>query len=220
MNKVALFDFCETLANFQTADPFVDYVRDHRQQKRMVRWEKIKRLHDRSIIIGLIEYIFFPKFSISKRLKLFQLRGFCKSDLEIFAKGYYKEKIKPNLIKKVLEEMTSLKSEGYKIYLVSGGYDIYLKYFVQDYELDGCISSKIGFKGNICTGHLDGKDCMFDNKVTLLDRFFVTKPSFTVAYSDSKTDIPFLKWADEGVVISKNRPKEWAGDNNFREIIW
>ena len=27
MNKVALFDFCETIANFQTADAYVDFVR-------------------------------------------------------------------------------------------------------------------------------------------------------------------------------------------------
>ena len=34
MKKIALFDFCETIANFQTADAFVDFVRFNENKKK------------------------------------------------------------------------------------------------------------------------------------------------------------------------------------------
>lgn len=219
MNKVALFDFCETLANFQTADPFVDYVRESKQSKRMIFWERLKKLHDKSRIVGLIEYFFFRNQSLAKRLKCYQLKGLSKLYLEKMAKCYYDEVIRPNLIPKMVDELEKLK-DSYKIYLVSGGYDLYLNYFVKEFSLDGCISTKIKFEDGVCTGTFDGKDCMNFNKVKLLDHFFKVKPNHVIAYSDSKSDLPMLRWADEGIVVIKNNRGNWNNHYNFKEIVW
>lgn len=218
MERIALFDFCETIANFQTADRFVHYTRSLCGFFPM----RVKcRIHSMLVRKNLIDRlsIRFPDKSINKRIILWQLRGVSKRILEKLAKSYYGNVIKQNLIPPVIAEMQSLKSSGYRIILVSGGYDIYLKYFAEEYGVDSVISSKIKFCGNACMGKLDGKDCIGNEKVEQLKKMFPNRDNiFFVAYSDSKSDIPMLEWADDAVVVRNNSKKPWT--DKYREIIW
>ncbi len=218
-NKVALFDFCETLVNFQTADAFVDFVRSKENNKRMIFLEKIKKIHDGCRIANIVEYLLMGENSISKRLKLLQLRGFHKDRLLLYAKEYYESMIKKNNISLVVDQLKKLKEE-YRVYLVSGGYDIYLQFFVEDFKLDGMISTKIQFENGICTGRFEGIDCMRNNKVLLLNNYFPCRPQNVIAFSDSKSDVPLLSWADKGVVVSKGKGQIWVGSYGFDELIW
>ncbi len=220
MNKVALFDFCETIANFQTADAYVDFVRERLNDSRMCRLEKVQRFLRTIKVIQIIEKLTKYRFSINKRIKLWQLRGHNLSELQALAKDYYLERIKPNFIPEMVEKLLELKIQGYSIFLVSGGYDIYLHYFAEENGLSGVISTRIGFKEDFCTGKFDGIDCLRDGKPKLLNKFFSSKPIFSVAFSDSKSDLPFLKWVNEGYVISRNKHQEWSTENKLKEIIW
>ena len=219
-NKVALFDFCETIANFQTADAYVDFVREKLNDKQMYKMERMQNLLKKIKLIQIAERITGNKYSINKRIKLLQLKGQSYLLLQELAKEYYQERIRTNVIPEMLNKLLELKAEGYKIILVSGGYDIYLSYFVNEYSLSDVISTRIGFKNNICTGRFDGVDCLRDGKTFLLDRYFDSRPNYSIAFSDSISDLPFLNWADEGVVVSKVKSQKWAKDNNFNEIIW
>ena len=220
MNKVALFDFCETIVNFQTADAYIDYVREKLNDGRMLRLERMQCFMRAIKAIQIIEKLTRYRFSINKRIKLWQLRGHNLSELQVLAKEYYNERIRPNFIPEMIEKLLELKVQGYSIFLVSGGYDIYLRYFAEENDLSGVISTKVGFKGDVCTGKFDGIDCLGDGKTILLDQYFSSKPAFCVAFSDSKSDLPFLEWVDEGYVISRNKHQEWSTKNKLKEIIW
>jgi len=219
-NKVALFDFCETLANFQTADPYVDYVRTKVGSSRMRRWEVIKSFYDKSKCLQFALIKLFKNDSIGKSLKLYQLKGLEENLLGALARQYYLEVIKPNLITDMCTELVKLKNEGYKVYLVSGGYDLYLKYFVEDFKLDGFWCTKIAFKDGICSGLFEGKDCMREQKVIVLNKFFTQKPGYSISYSDSESDLPFLKWTTDCFVVSNKHSQEWAIKRGLKEIIW
>ena len=72
------------------------------------------------------------------------------------------------------------------------------------------------------TGFFLGKDCLFQQKVVLIEKYIKDnhlKFSETIAYSDSKTDLPLLQWADEAIVVSKNESQAWASSYGFKEII-
>jgi HAD superfamily phosphoserine phosphatase-like hydrolase len=219
-DRVALFDFCETLANFQTADAYVDYVRYRLNDERMLRLERLQICLRKIKLIQLLDKITRYRYSINKRIKLWQLKGHQLSELDELAKGYYMEKIRPNLIPDMVEKLLDLKSSNYSILLVSGGYDIYLRCFADEYELNGVISTKIGFKNNVCTGRFDGYDCLRDGKVKLLNKYYLSKPKYSCGFSDSSSDIPFLRWVNDGFVVSRNNHQEWSSQNNFKEIIW
>ena len=219
MNRVALFDFCETLVNFQTADAFVDFVRTKSQNKRMFILERIRMFLIKFHVLAFLERRFFSRIPIHKITKLFQLRGLCQKELEYYASLYYNEKIKPNFIPKVLAILKDKQKNRYTIAIVSGGYGIYLKYFAKEFNVPFVLSSNIKFKNNVCTGLLDGPDCMEENKIKYLEKVFAKDRIQSEAYSDSITDLPLLNWADQGYVISKGKHQNWISDNLI-EIIW
>lgn len=220
MNKVALFDFCETIANFQTADAYVDFVREKLNDSRMCRLERLQNKLRKYKIIQLLDKITRYKHSINKRVKLWQLKGHNIVELQDLAREYYKERIRPNFIPEIIDKLNEFKRSGYNIFLVSGGYDIYLQYFAEEYALSGVISTRIGFNDGLCTGEIDGIDCLGNDKIKLLDQYFGLKPNYSIAFSDSISDLPFLKWADEGFVVSRQEHQAWSTNNNIKEIIW
>ena len=107
-NKVALFDFCETLVNFQTADAFVEYVRANcKDNKHMHKWNNIRLFLIKTRIIPILSRL-LPKISIHKRIVLYQLKGKTKIELSEYAQCFYKNMILPNLIHEVIDELKKL----------------------------------------------------------------------------------------------------------------
>ena len=143
-----------------------------------------------------------------------------KEQLENYAKHYYIERIKPHFIKPVNEKLRSLQKDGYKVGLVSGGYGIYLRYFVEEFNLDFCISSNVEICNGSCTGRLDGLDCLNQNKICLLEKYFPSAPIESIAFSDSRSDLPLLLWVKRGVVISRDKHQNWIDNYKLEEIIW
>lgn len=218
MNKVALFDFCETIANFQTADAYVRYVQSHSKPTNLyVRYAHaiMARLRIMSIWRRLQ-----PKGSIDKRLMLLQLRGRTYNEMDSLAKEYYENQIKPNMISPVLSELDRLKAEGYACYVVSAGFDIYLKYFCEEFGIDGLLCTKIEFQKNICTGRFDGQDCMFEYKIDYINSTIKGDKNKWYAFSDSITDLPMLELVGNPVVVSRGQSQEWAENRKYKQIIW
>jgi HAD superfamily hydrolase (TIGR01490 family) len=224
MLRLAVFDFCETLVDFQTADAFVDFVRHREQKKRMIF---LNRLH-----IFLEKFRFFRVMqllqldnSYSKRIKLFQLCSIQMSTLEDYAEQFYNQIVKNRLIHPAIEELKQAKRDGLEIVLLSASYSLLLKYFAREFEIQHVISNVISNNSqtNMCKGIIDGKDCFGKEKVKRLDEHF-SHPGISyeviLAYSDSKSDLPMLEIADEKIVISKEKSQNWAKIMNIKEIIW
>lgn len=219
-NKVALFDFCETLVNFQTADAFVEYVRANcKDNKHMHKWNNIRLFLIKTRIIPILSRL-LPKISIHKRIVLYQLKGKTKIELSEYAQCFYKNMILPNLIHEVIDELKKLQLQHYKIVLVSGGYDIYINLFAKDFGIDNenIITTRIKYKNGICMGIIDGLDCLFDNKIKLISEKFEKDEIYSISYSDSKTDLPLLNWADKGIVVRCKNRNKW--NLKFDEILW
>lgn len=216
--RIALFDFCETLVNFQTADAFVEYVRDRSKNRKMIRKEYFRLCLCRIRLLYVLARL-FKYSSINKRLILWQLKGFSKSELEIYAETYYNKVIKSKLIRPVVLQLKKMQDEGWRIIIVSAGYDLYLKYFCREYgipEID-LISVKIKFYRNICQGSFEDGDRLWD-KTKILEKRFIKDNIYTIAFSDSAIDLPMLQWADEGIIVRRSDKKQWS--NSYKEIIW
>jgi phosphoserine phosphatase len=123
MRKIAFFDFCDTLVNFQTADAFVDFVRKTEANFSM-RFLNDLLYFLRKVKITVIFHKLFPDLAIEKRIKLLQLRGLTYAELNKLASLYYQELIRPNIIPPTVAEIQRLYQLGYEICLVSAGYSI------------------------------------------------------------------------------------------------
>ena len=221
MNKIAIFDFCETLVDFQTADAFVDYVREHTDELSVRRKEKINLVLRKYKVTRIAEKITSYKYSIEKKLKLWQLKGLEKDMLNNLAFDFYQERIKPHLIERTNTILRQHQQNGEEVWLISGGYGIYLQFFKEEYKIDQLISSNIGFKKGKCMGRMAGVDCMHIHKVELLkDKLSQENGVEIVAsYSDSSSDIPILGVAKQGFVVSRQH-QSWGETYGFKEIIW
>ncbi len=218
--NIALFDFCETLVNFQTADEYVFFVVQNTQNADVQRKYQFYKLLRKTKLIKIMD-LFWLKGSLNKRWILSLCKGLPETEMESLAKKYYENRLKPAFIKETIEELKHLKSLDYKIYIVSGGYDIYLKYFADDFGVDEVISTEIKFENGMCQGKFANEDCLKKQKICYLNAKEIRKEAdYVVAYSDSITDMPMLKWADKGVVVSKDKSRAWAKKAAMEELIW
>lgn len=219
--RIVIFDFCETLVDFQTADAYVDYVRECLKYPSIIRREKINLLFRKWKISQLAEKLTSYNYSIEKKLKLWQLKRIDRQLLEKLAFDYYQNIIKPHLIEKTLILMQKHLQQGDYVFIVSGGYGIYLRFFAEEYKVSRLISSNIEFNKEMCTGRMSGLDCMNNHKVELLKGILVQMDDVEIvaSYSDSISDIPILRVAKEGYVISRHH-QDWGEKNGFKEIIW
>ena len=218
--KVALFDFCETIANFQTGDAYINYVRNQTGNKLMKRKASFRVLLHKLWLIPVLSLL-FPRLSVNKRLVLWQLKGFSKSELDSYAKAYYENVVRLNLIPEVVEELKRLQKDHWRILIVSAGYEIYLKYFCEDFGIpqENLIAVKIKFNNDKCAGTFDGGDRLWD-KTQKLDELFDRNRIYSVAYSDSISDLLMLQWANEGIVVRSADRNNWADKYHFKQIVW
>lgn len=222
MDKIVIFDFCETLANFQTADAYIYYVIANKNKE----WRDIFFGVIRVLFANKISrYVFFRLFhiSINKFLLLKQIKGIKKDEMEKFAVDYYKKLVKPNLIQKTLDLLKKYKKEKYRVCVASAGYDIYLKFFVEDFKVDDLISTKLVFRNGIFMGEYESPDCIGNNKVILIQKYYSVddfKNCDSISFSDSITDLPLLRLTRKSIVVSKHNSPSWAEREKFGVLIW
>lgn len=219
LNKVAFFDFCETLVSFQTAMAYVGFVHNHTSSiKCGLKWF-IFRVIRKLRLFPTLESISKGRI-LEKRCALWTLRGLEYNFLDNVAEKFYHKMLKPNIIPELYTELKNRQLDEFDIFIVSGGYDIYIKYFAMDNNIDvnHIISSRLNFEQGAFTGEMVGLDCMAENKVTLIEGLFKKNEIYSVAYSDSISDLPLLLWVNEGYVVSRGR--KWVQDNSLNQVFW
>ena len=221
MKDLVIFDFCETLISYQTGDEFVNYV---------LRKQKIKKNKIKTIVFRFLEfkYIviffnkFYPKFNYGKRVKLLNLRGVQFKDLSQLAKKY-NDQLKNDVIDSIFNKMHEHIRKGNIVIIVSGGYDLYINFFAANFGVNYVCATKIKFDNQVCKGVFSGNDCMYTQKVIVVEDYIKQnnlKYDKSIFYTDSKSDIELMQWVDEGIVVSKNKSQKWAKEYGFKEILW
>ena len=215
--KLALFDFCDTIVGFQSAKRYVRYcVKNY--PSRSIRIRHICFTILRKLYFVRIFELLFPQKNIEKRLLLWQIKNTSYQVLEAAAEGFYKNEIVPKLIPETIKELNKRIHDGYEIAIVSGGYDIYIRHFAINHNVpvSNIIANRLIFKDGLFTGKFD-IDCMGDTKVKMLDMRYNKAEYEIVAYTDSCSDLPMLKWANNGYIIYQ-KPL-WIKNNHYQMIL-
>ncbi len=221
MKDLVIFDFCETLIRFQTADKFVQNLKEDKSIKKNRFWIVISRLLGNRYF-SIFFNKFFPEYNYGKRMRLLSLRRVKVSDLNRSAISYtaylQKHLITP-LYKKMLEHI----SDGDHVIIISGGYKNYIQHFAKEHGIEYVCATKIKIKNNYCSGTFDGLDCMHLQKLKKV-RSFIDSNNIdfnrSIFYTDSKSDLALMQWVDKGIVVSKDKSQNWAKEYGFKEIIW
>jgi len=225
-SKIAFFDVCETLISFQTADAFVDYIRNNTDDQvvagKMQRREGRLRLLKRLQVFRVMDK-FLPGWKLEKRLKLRQIQGLKEVYLLTMGQHFVEDILRYSEIKPVVNAMQQLILEGYDVVLVSAGYDVYLQFLGGMYGIP-VIATELEFENGVATGRWLGEDCYGQEKVRRICKYYGASceqlDGFrdSVAYSDSESDMPMLNLCKRKVAIIHGGRFNW-GEPHGCEVV-
>ena len=220
MTKLAVIDFCGTIANFQTLDPYLEYVlKNERKVSYILLTNRVIK-----VVLSLFNRVIWKlgyHHYLKKALMVASLKGISEETLYEYGKKYYEERVKSNLISETIGLIEKLKSEGYMTLIVSGGSKYYIEYFADDFGIDDVISAEIEISDGKCTGRLL-RECLGKEKVEMLKEYIAQKGinvSEKLCITDSESDIPILNECNKKIIISNNAHQKWI-DDSMEEIIW
>lgn len=218
--KIALIDFCGTIADFQTLDPFLQYVCTKEHPLRSF-WINSSLTAMLCALITRVLRVFGSKRYVYKCLLVHQLKGLNKTRLSVYGEEYYINRIKDHFIIPTIEIIDDLRSCGYRLVIVSGGSDLYIRKFADEYGIDDVISAQFGYKEDICNGKLTS-ECMGSEKVDIIADYFKEHGiigEILTGISDSCSDLPMLNLCKHKIVVSHGKHQEWVHDD-IEEVIW
>lgn len=220
MKKVALIDFCGTVVDFQTLNPYLESM-----VKAKSRWKYVcfcnapVKLVCR--VISKIGRRFFRVKFLYKAGLVRLLKGVREEDFVRMGELYYQSRVKPNLIPETLDVLQKLKDNSCILVVVSGGSRYYITYFAHEYGIEHCLTAEIEFENGVCTGKII-RECMLSEKVGVINRFvadYAPDHVFEAGISDSRTDMPMLALCKKKIVISHKEHQQWVTDD-MDEIIY
>lgn len=228
MIQVVIYDFCQTIVDFETADEFVNFIHIQENTSRMEKIEKVRNFLIRTRLLYLIEKIiriFSETYSLNKRLILLELKGMKKNKIDKYAKDYFEEMLESHTIATVMDSINANKSNGIMVCIVSAAYDPYLKVFCEKYGIDLLVTNEFKYdkKGGFI-GRINGRDCVGKEKVQRFKRAISEsgngKYDVLYSYGDSKSDKYILDIAKQGIVISRSKSKQWVSGTSYKEIVY
>lgn len=221
VTKFVILDFCGTVVDFQTLNPFLLYVL---RKKKPIRF----KLFNCPFVEKVCNYFTFRsrKFGygsyLFKEMLIKQTKGISEEEMYNAGKEYFEKMVRPRYIGVVIELLKRCRQQGYTIIVVSGGSKYYIRYFCEEFGIKDCITAEIKVSNGIIKGKLLD-DCLGEHKVLRLDDYLGRQKQkrdfYDVSVTDSISDLPLLKKSKKRIVISHKCRQEWV-DKTMEEIIW
>jgi HAD superfamily hydrolase (TIGR01490 family) len=186
--EIAFFDFCNTLVKINTLSRFIEFVindkRTSHANLRRLMFEKR----------GLLSML---RIYSSRKMEIRCLYGIKRELLEEYAREYYQKVISVNYNPGVVSKLYELKNNGFKIIVISGALDLYLKHISETLPVDFILSSELAFDNDQCLGKVCGIDTIGQGKIKKLqmvyDKYKGINFNKSFFYSDGLEDAPLLK---------------------------
>ena len=214
---LALFDFCETLVDFQSAERYLQLVakyRDNIKRSRGIRYriymklrnkieKRLKRMLPKS----------WRKSFIKSRVDFEILRDLEVIEAERIAQEFFETELLSHLNNHVIERIRYHQKLGHTIVIVSGGFEIYIRIFANHFNIPYVVAVSLEKCDGILSGNMDGIHTMEHRKLYKLKQTinlsnYNLKESY--AYSDCPSDIPLLSLVGNSVVVECGKDIEWA----------
>lgn len=221
MRKLAIFDFCETLIGFQTANEYVEFVLRHNEYRvRRVIYRSYKIIN-KTKLLSIIYRLACGRGG-AKRIPALFLKGISETKLKSIAEEYYNMMLSPAIITPVINELKK-QLLTHEVIIVSGGYGIYIDVFAKEFGVSRVIANNLLFVGGVCKGKF-GVDVMNEQKIYEIERVYgLNEIDYTNSYfyTDSQTDLPLLNMVGNKIVVSREKHQLWVDDViGCKEIIW
>ncbi|CAM3460643.1 HAD-IB family hydrolase [Helicobacter labetoulli] len=220
-NRVlALFDFCETLVDFQSAARYLEIVAKYRgyniQQGLGYRvYVKIKRK------IGKILPKSYRDRFVKKPVNFEVLQGLSLKEAEDIAQDFFEKELLVRVNERIIERLHYHQKLGHTIAIVSGGFEIYIRIFAKYFGIPYVVAVSLDSSEGVLSGNMAGIHTMEHRKLYKLSQTLdlsMYDLAQSYAYSDCPSDIPLLSLVGNGIVVECGKDIEWAKILGF-EIV-
>ena len=199
MRTIAIFDFCQTLINCQTANPFLLYLAE------------VYPTWSRKLLIWLIDRLANQKLLYGTRKKkalAFVARGLTKAEIDSAAERYVTERLLPNETRQVRRLLDQHLEAGREVAIVSGGFKEYIDQYAKIAGIgpNKVVANNLEYANGVCTGKMSRIDCLGLNKLHLLNKKIELADidlANSYAYSDHYSDIPLLALVGHPCVVNE-----------------
>ena len=211
IEKIAVFDFCDTIYSGQSLNDFIDFI---------VRENFIKFYY-----VSIISYLYklgFIRPDVRKSLILKVFKNFEKKKYELVCQKFYNEVVKENFKLEVISKMLEANQKGFHILVLSGGLYDYIKFLKNDFPVHNIIANRLIFDHGLCTGFIDKPECLGIGKLEKFSKIYstiLTDYSESVFYTDHVSDsVLFPIFKENIIVTTKGSCPIWVKNLNLKVI--
>ncbi|MDA5194251.1 HAD family hydrolase [Govanella unica] len=120
------------------------------------------------------------------------------------------------------------RAKGARLVLATASFDFYAALFAEALEFDGLVATQSTTRDGFLLAKIIGGNCYGENKLTMVQSYLeaegvlglTPRPEISF-YSDDRSDLPCLLWADRGVVVSpKNSFAKEAKSHGLPVVHW
>lgn len=189
MEKLAIFDVDFTLTKRETLMEFYMF---------MIKRDPKLLMKIPAVIFSGVLFVFkFVSLKNTKEKFISFIDGIKEEEMQEHVKEFYEKRLSRILYKDAIDTIKKMKSEGYKIYLISASAEFYLRELYNIKEVDKVIGTRFICESGIHKSRIQGENCKGEEKVKRLmeelkrDNIEVDfKKSYM--YSDSLSDSPLF----------------------------
>ena len=197
--KLAIFDIDFTLTKRETLVEFYFYM--------LKKNPKFIKYLPKSIFSTILYILKIKDASDAKITFIRFIDGIEESEMRKIVKEFYEKRLSKILYKDAIDTVRKMKSEGYKIYLISASAEFYLNEFYNIKEVDKVIGTRFIKKDGLHRNEILGENCKGDEKVRRLKEV-LKKEKIEVdfensyMYSDSLSDLPLFNLVGHPYLIN------------------
>jgi HAD superfamily hydrolase (TIGR01490 family) len=137
-----------------------------------------------------------------------QYRGLRRDWLVSQAETLLEQEIRPRIFAGARRLLDRDRQAGYRLVLVSGGFDFDLTPFLREFGFDDLISNRLEFDNGIATGRVVAPLLAEQEKVNAIRRYcaeYNVNAASAKAYSDSFSDLPMLEVVGSPAAVNPDR---------------
>ncbi len=209
---LAIFDFCGTLVNLQTADLFIMGLSSRYPSFKRLALELMRKSLCKAGVLHGANH---------KKFLLRQVSGVHINAARNYAREYLLETLLPKENIPVVQQMKKHKRRGDCIVIVSAGYENYILEYARHYDITNVVATKLEKKNGILTGKILENDCFGREKLHRLSKF-LDLSSFDLensySYSDHVSDMPLLELVGNRIIVETGKNTTWCKTAGF-EIL-
>lgn len=190
----AVFDLDGTLVRGDSLIPFlIGFGRRFGRAKALVRLP---------LVLGAYASGLFDDRRAKERCLVDFLGGARLADVEEYGREFVAAWVERRTRPPLVEILRRHQRAGHRTVLVSASPSLYVREIARRFGFDDVVCTEVMVRNGVVDGRIVGQNCKGPEKVLMLERRLGRRPTPSVGYGDSKSDLPLLTWLDEGYLVS------------------